>query len=860
MLEIVNWLFYLLAVVRFASTISDYGLRAPVIVEQPTDELVTRGQPVTLNCRVSGRPASHVTWYRNGQPLALEATATVQRFFVHEGALYFVQTETEDAGVYQCRAANSFGEVFSQNVTLDIATIGDEFQLSPLDVTVAQSDSARLACVAPPAHPSAVITWQHNGQPVRVTETSRAQLLPSGGLVINDVRHHDQGRYTCVAQNLAGVRESQPAVLTVHVRPFFISQTVDVTSAAGSQAQLTCHVTGDPLPSVSWRRVNSPLPPGRSQVVSRTVLRISSVQVQDEGEYVCLAENTVGRVTGSVTLSVTAPPVITSRSLIAESDVGEKTILPCQVQGRPSPTVYWLREGVAEPLSSSSTHTISSNGSLLMSSPRPGDQGYYLCGAVSGSGSAQLTLELLLRSQPAAHLDQQLSRSRRVLQQVAAVKLAATSLSPSSCVLQWTGRRLTDVDGVNVRYRRESHQESMWITQSLTASGGTSITLTNLKPHTKYQAFVAPFFGSSEGRGSNLVSFTTLEQAPSAAPADIIIQLVNQTNALLRWSPPLHGLMNGRLSGYRLLLWTNASTLRRDYLLNDTSPSHLVTHLTADTRYRLQLAARTSAGTGPLSAPMWFSTGGGGGRRSSLERDWNLTWLAPLIAAAALLGVTVALLVFLVRRHRSASYDSATHCSLSLAKSVVAAQQQQHHQHQQQPLMGTHETTTGWQHDKLTSNTNVTYRHTLVNTNDDAEYAELEPNGPYASTCVIRANPLDGARDRDIGVVPRINDRRGVPLECDGDRDSGVAQLAGDGCALWLRDMIPQPPSHPPPPLCSLHCSCCDSCRSCSSHTGSSCDSRRFGKKLDKSLYQQPCSPALIRYQRGHRDQLVGLT
>lgn len=68
----------------------------------------------------------------------------------------------------------------------------------------------------------------------------------------------------------------------------------DVTVHTGQTAEFECKVGGDPKPNIYWEREGSKMPFGRAQILDNKSLRIINVMAQDEGLYVCNAENDVG--------------------------------------------------------------------------------------------------------------------------------------------------------------------------------------------------------------------------------------------------------------------------------------------------------------------------------------------------------------------------------------------------------------------------------------------------------------------------------------------------------------------------------------------------------------------------------------
>jgi hypothetical protein len=91
--------------------------------------------------------------------------------------------------------------------------------------------------------------------------------------------------------------------LHIAVKPYFLEEPEDVTSLKGDDISLDCQVGGDPQPTVLWHREDGKLPLGRTSIQNGR-LSIENVNPQDEGVYACEAQNTVGTISVSATLSV----------------------------------------------------------------------------------------------------------------------------------------------------------------------------------------------------------------------------------------------------------------------------------------------------------------------------------------------------------------------------------------------------------------------------------------------------------------------------------------------------------------------------------------------------------------------------
>uniref|UniRef100_A0A8C5IUZ6 Roundabout guidance receptor 2 n=1 Tax=Junco hyemalis TaxID=40217 RepID=A0A8C5IUZ6_JUNHY len=288
------------------------------------------------------------------------------------------------------------------------ALLRDDFRQNPTDVVVAAGEPAILECQPPRGHPEPTIYWKKDK--VRIDDREERISIRGGKLMISNTRKSDAGMYTCVGTNMVGERDSDPAELTVFERPTFLRRPINQVVLEEEAVDFRCQVQGDPTPTVRWKKDDADLPRGRYDIKDDYTLRIKKAASGDEGTYTCIAENRVGKVEASATLTVRAPPqfVVRPRDQIVAQ--GRTVTFPCETKGNPQPAVFWQKEGSQnllfpnQPLQPNSRYSVSPTGDLTITNIQRSDAGYYICQALTVAGSilakAQLEVTDVLTDRP----------------------------------------------------------------------------------------------------------------------------------------------------------------------------------------------------------------------------------------------------------------------------------------------------------------------------------------------------------------------------------------------------------------------------------------------------------------------------
>uniref|UniRef100_A0A8D2ZYK8 Roundabout, axon guidance receptor, homolog 3 (Drosophila) n=1 Tax=Scophthalmus maximus TaxID=52904 RepID=A0A8D2ZYK8_SCOMX len=383
---------------------------APRIVEHPSDLIVSKGEPATLNCKAEGRPAPVVEWYKDGERVETDREdPRSHRMLLPSGSLFFLRIvhgrrSKPDEGVYVCVARNYLGEAVSRNASLEVAILRDDFRQTPSDVVVAAGEPAVMECIPPRGHPEPTISWKRNN--IRVNDRDERITIRGGKLMISNTRKSDAGMYVCVGTNMVGEKDSDPAELVVFERPVFTKQPVSQVVLADDTVDFFCEVHGDPTPTVRWRREEGELPRGRFDIRSDNSLRLTQVRAEDEGSYTCVSENSVGKAEASGNLQVHVPPQIVVRPRDQITAPSRTVTFLCSTKGNPPPAVFWQKEGsqillfpTQEP-SQSGRFSVSLSGELTVVDVQVKDSGYYICQAINVAGSILTKALLEVESAP----------------------------------------------------------------------------------------------------------------------------------------------------------------------------------------------------------------------------------------------------------------------------------------------------------------------------------------------------------------------------------------------------------------------------------------------------------------------------
>ncbi|XP_043847372.1 immunoglobulin superfamily member 10 [Dromiciops gliroides] len=189
------------------------------------------------------------------------------------------------------------------------------------------------------------------------------------------------------------------------------------TVLANSDAFIPCEATGNPSPTIHWTRVSSgivlseEMQGSRFEVFSNGTLFIQNVNIQDRGQYLCVAANQHGSDRLHVTLSVIAypPRILEGRRKEITVHSGGSVEVKCRAEGRPNPQISWILANqtvVSESSQGNNQVLVKSDGTLVINTLTVYDRGVYTCIANNPAGMDSWLVKIQVIAAPPIILEQ----------------------------------------------------------------------------------------------------------------------------------------------------------------------------------------------------------------------------------------------------------------------------------------------------------------------------------------------------------------------------------------------------------------------------------------------------------------------
>ena len=171
-----------------------------------------------------------------------------------------------------------------------------------------------------------------------------------------------------------------------------------------------CKVKGKPEPKVEWLKDGQPVVENQRIKIQfddgTSTLRFTKTELDDEGEYKCVAKNDLGEVTSTVELlvnEVSVRPEFMEKMKPVDVKEGEEARFDVRITGTPTPVVDWYKgkdkiedEGRFVIVDDEEDELFS----LIIDDVRSDDSGTYKCVAANEEGEVTCLAKLTVQEKP----------------------------------------------------------------------------------------------------------------------------------------------------------------------------------------------------------------------------------------------------------------------------------------------------------------------------------------------------------------------------------------------------------------------------------------------------------------------------
>uniref|UniRef100_A0A8C4RYH5 Roundabout guidance receptor 1 n=1 Tax=Erpetoichthys calabaricus TaxID=27687 RepID=A0A8C4RYH5_ERPCA len=615
-------------------------LERPNFVKRPGSQVVLVDESVEFRCEARGDPIPTVRWRKE------DGDMPKGRFEIRDDHTLKIRRVTAaDVGSYTCVAENMVGKA-EASATLTVHA-PPQFVVRPRNQVVAVGRTVTFQCEAT-GNPQPAIFWQREGsqnllfsyQPPQ--PSSRVSVSQTGDLTIINAERSDVGYYSCQALNIAGSVITKALLEVTDVvsdrpPPVIKQGPLNQTVAVDGTVVLSCLATGNPSPTILWRKDGVLVSAHDSRIKHQESggLQIRYAKLGDTGIYTCIASTPSGEATWKAHLEVqefgvpvqparpTDPNLIPSAPSKPEvTDVSRSSVaLSWQpnLNSGATPTSYIIE--AFSHASGSSWQTVAEHVKTEIYSLKglkPSAVYLFLVRAVNAYGlSDPSPISDPVKTQDIPPTSQGIDHKQiqRELGDVVIHLHNPTILSSSSVKIQWTVEQQSPyVQGYKLLYRptaADGQSKSDWSVFEVRSPTEDSSIITQLKKGVTYEFKARPFFNEFQGTDSEVKYAKTFEEAPSAPPQSVKVTKNddNGTAIIVSWQPPPLDSQNGVVQEYKIWCLGNESRYHINKTVDGSTFSVVIPSLSPGIRYSVEVAASTDAGLGVKSESRFIQLG-----------------------------------------------------------------------------------------------------------------------------------------------------------------------------------------------------------------------------------------------------------
>lgn len=197
---------------------------------------------------------------------------------------------------------------------------------------------------------------------------------------------------------------------------------------------------------------------------------------------------------------------------------------------------------------------VNENGELILRDVSKREQGWYACAALNEAGSTVKRVFVRVHDQTGndytenVPIDLSVANDRFTNEQNIIIN-SILATAANSLDVTWETTDGIPATTLILHYRIIGTNEFQTKEAMIDAK---ELTVGDLRAHTEYEMFASVPHGLS-GSVSNIRKGKTLDGPPSWPPTDVRVGVINNTAAYVRWSSPPSEMLNGVLTGYKVI-------------------------------------------------------------------------------------------------------------------------------------------------------------------------------------------------------------------------------------------------------------------------------------------------------------------